>query len=269
MSSQLKKNLIVFLILLSSFLTLFIFLNSRKKFENSLDLNHKIIDNNSNQKNKISRNENFQHDQEPTAMPTKPDSKNLPTFFINETPFIPQAPFKIWDELHEEACEEAAILTAYYFSKNRSDLKMETIEKEIQALVAFQIKTLGKHKDLNVSEIAKLAEDFYQLKLTVLDNPTIKQLKEILSEKKIILVPTAGQVLANPNYTAPGPLYHAIVIIGYDDGTGQFITHDPGTRNGEKYHYSYQHLVDSIHDFPGKKENILQGAKRVLVTEPN
>ena len=51
-----------------------------------------------------------------------------------------------------------------------------------------------------------------------------------LSEGRIVIVPTAGRLLKNPHFTASGPLYHMLVIKGFDDAKHTFITNDPGTR---------------------------------------
>jgi len=57
------------------------------------------------------------------------------------------------------------------------------------------------------------------------------------------------------------------VVLGYDDDHQQFIVHDVGTQFGAYYRYSYNLLLNSIHDFPAtrKKEDIASGAKNVLI----
>jgi len=52
-----------------------------------------------------------------------------------------------------------------------------------------------------------------------------------------------------------------IVIIGWDDEKGIFITNDPGTRKGKSYVYKYQTVLDAI---SGPKENM---EKAVVVLE--
>ena len=71
----------------------------------------------------------------------------------------------------------------------------------------------------------------------------------------------------NKNFKNGGPWYHSLVILGYDDDQQQFIVHDVGTRLGAYFRYSYQILLESIHDFPPshKKEDIDQGSSRVLL----
>ncbi|KKQ68181.1 MAG: hypothetical protein US90_C0026G0005 [Candidatus Shapirobacteria bacterium GW2011_GWE2_38_30] len=47
----------------------------------------------------------------------------------------------------------------------------------------------------------------------------------------------------------------------------KFIVHDVGTQFGAYFHYSYDLLIESIHDFPssGVKEDINSGIKQVLI----
>ena len=191
--------------------------------------------------------------------------QKIPIFIENNTPFVPQAPFSVWDELHEEACEEASIITANGFLSNITEISKETAEKEIQALVDWQMKKYGKHKDLNVKEIQDMAFSFYGDKLEIIDEITEETFKKTLAGKNMIIIPVAGREIGNPNFTPPGPLYHVLVIIGYDESTQEFITNDPGTRKGKGFRYSYQTLLENIHDFPGEKEKILEGKPRALI----
>lgn len=189
----------------------------------------------------------------------------LPQKVRNVAPFAPQAPFANWDALHEEACEEAAIITAHYFLKGTATLSPEDVDKNILAMVSYQEKNYGGNKDLPAEKIIQLASDFYKDTYRLVTNYNLRDIKEYLAKGSVIIVPAAGRVLENPNFKQPGPLYHALVIIGYDENKKQFITNDPGTRKGKDFRYSYTNLMESIHDFPGKKEDILKGKKVLIV----
>ena len=41
-----------------------------------------------------------------------------------EVPFTSQAPYAIWDELHNEACEEAALITVNHYLKGERGAKI-------------------------------------------------------------------------------------------------------------------------------------------------
>jgi len=189
----------------------------------------------------------------------------IPAKIFIEVPFTSQAPFKNWDEYHEEACEEASLIMVKYFFDNRK-LTPEIAEKEIQALISFQLKKYGDYRDSNAEEIVKLAKDFYGLEnLQVVYDFSQEDLKKWLAKGKPIIVPAAGRLLDNPNFTYPGPLYHNLVLTGYVGR--EIITNDPGTRRGESYRYNINVLYEAIHDFPGKKENIIKGRKAMIVVE--
>lgn len=195
--------------------------------------------------------------------------EKIPDKFLLKVPFTTQAPFSVWDEIHEEACEEASIIMLkYYFSGKK--LTKEIAEKEIQALVAFQNKNSGDYKDTAAQETVDLFLDFYGelpegKKLKVVYDFEKQDLKKSLARGFPIIIPAAGRELGNPNFTAPGPLYHNLVLVGYDGDT--IITNDPGTRRGEGYRYNIDVLYNAIHDFPGKPEDIKQGRKAMIVVE--
>ncbi len=228
-----------------------------------------------NQKQQTSIERNLTIDDENNSKKDKKE-QNLPAkAVISNVPFTCQAPFAHWDQLHEEACEEASLIMLYYFHKDQP-LSKNLAEKEIQKLVKFQLKNYGDFFDSDVQQTAKLANDYYHLSnLKILNNPTILSLKRELALGHPILAPTAGRLLKNPYFTPPGPLYHNLIIIGYNDeadrdsvgrkAEGVFIVNDPGTRRGAGYRYDQKTLWRAIHDFPGDKKQILQGPKKVLV----
>lgn len=219
----------------------------------------------------IENNQDSENSPEEINQEEKEKKFILPNEYDNPVPFSSQAPYANWDELHDEACEEASIIMAYYYINNKKTLSSEEAENEIQSMVAFQEDYFGSHKDLDVQEMLELTEEFYQEKLsskTLLNKEEgLDYLKENLTQGNIFIIPAAGRELKNPYFKAPGPLYHALVIKGYNENTQEFITNDPGTRRGENFQYSYDIIWNSIHDFPGKKEDILKGEKRVILVE--
>ncbi|MFA6436560.1 MAG: hypothetical protein WCW30_05520, partial [Candidatus Gracilibacteria bacterium] len=85
-----------------------------------------------------------------------------------------------------------------------------------------------------------------------------------------IVAPFAGRYLGNPYFTGKGPIYHSLVIRGYDET--HFITNDVGTRHGENFIYEYDVLLNALHDWHDsasyEDDGILRGAKRVMVVKP-
>lgn len=183
-----------------------------------------------------------------------------------EVPFLSQAPLGVWDERHEEACEEASLIMVNAFLKEKK-LDKESGEEEIQKIIDFQIEKYGDYKDTSAEETVTLARDFYGIEhLKVVYDFTKEDIKQYLSQGKPIIIPAAGRNLGNPYFTPPGPLYHNLVLTGFtkDD---IIITNDPGTRRGEDYKYKLDVLYEAIHDFTGDKDEIEKGQKAMIVVE--
>jgi VanZ family protein len=192
-------------------------------------------------------------------------SEDIPDKIKIQVPFTSQAPFSKWDAYHEEACEEASLIMIKYYIDGKA-LNKDIAEKEIQDMIKFEIKKYGDYKDTNASETVKLAEDFYGIEnFKVVYDFKPEDIKKYLAKGKPVIVPAAGRKLGNPNFTPPGPLYHNLVLTGYN---GDIVTtNDPGTRKGENYTYSLSVLYGAIHDFPGQPEDIEKGRKAMIVME--
>lgn len=222
------------------------------------------------EKTEISQNTEADSDskkEEIKALEEKPVVKPeaLPDKILIDVPFTSQAPFANWDEFHEEACEEASLIMLKYYLDGKK-LTPSIAEEAIQEMIAFQIKNYGDYKDSDAGEIVKLAEDFYGVRnLKVIYDFQKEDLKKELAKGNPVIIPAAGRLLGNPYFTQPGPLYHNLVLTGYDGNT--IITNDPGTRKGLGYTYNINVLYNAIHDFPGKPENITQGRKAMIVLE--
>lgn len=201
----------------------------------------------------------------------KTSSEVIPEQILIDVPFTSQSPYAVWDEHHKEACEEASLIMLKYYLDNKK-LTPEIAEREIQNMISFQMKEYGDYKDSNAEEIVKLFLDFYgPLRQTADGGKNFKviydfkkeDIKKELAKGNPIIVPAAGRLLENPFYTPPGPLYHNLVLIGYENDT--VITNDPGTKRGKGYRYNIDVLYNAIHDFPGKKELIKEGRKAMIV----
>lgn len=181
-----------------------------------------------------------------------------------DVPFTSQAPLANWDELHQEACEEASVLMVLRYFQGREIGSPEQANADIEKLVA-ENEALGFPVDDTAAEIIVLLSDQdLSLDASLLHDPTVDDIKKVLSEGKLVIVPAAGQQLGNPYFTAPGPVYHMLVIRGYTDD-GYVITNDPGTKRGKEYVYSWDVFMDAIHDWNGG--DVVNGAKVVVVVE--
>jgi hypothetical protein len=159
--------------------------------------------------------------------------------------FASQAPFANWDALHQEACEEASMATvAMYFSGQKLD---ETImDQEILSLYAWEQKN-GYAIDLSASQTADILGEYYGLNARVVTEVTVSRIKEELDMGHLVIAPLAGRLLGNPYFTSPGPIYHMLVIRGYD--SDEFITNEVGTKRGDGFRYKYNILINAVHDW--------------------
>lgn len=172
-------------------------------------------------------------------------SGSLPTTFSLAIPFTPQAPTGNWDTLHNEACEEAAAIMANAYLTGDKDVVMpaSSVESQITTLTNWEQQNFGYYLDTTAAETAKMIEGVYGLKTQIINNYSEDQIKQPLNDHEVVIIPEDGQLLGNPNYKTPGPIYHMLVIRGYTPDA--IITNDSGTRNGRNYSYSFSTVYDS------------------------
>lgn len=197
---------------------------------------------------------------------TDPEKKptSLPETFNNYVPFTSQAPTGVWDPFHDEACEEASLAMAHYYLDKRDVVFSKEAEKDIQ-YIGSKMKS-GGMEDLPVVDVKAAAENLYGYKdWKIIDKPNVQDIENKLAQGNIIIIPLAGREIGNPYYRSPGPLYHMLVISGYDNKKGVFITQDPGTKRGKDFTYKFDTLLKANHDFPGDKNKIKEGAPKILV----
>ena len=189
----------------------------------------------------------------------------IPKFINLDIPFISQAPYAVWDELHDHACEEAAIIMVYYYLTEKT-LTLEIGDTEILNMVDWQIKNWGGHFDLSAEQIVELFKNYFDYsEIELVQDVSVEKIKQELVEGNPIIVPAAGRLLKNPYFTPPGPVYHILVIKGYDDEKSEFIVNDPGTKHGADFPYSYETLQNAVHDF--NNGDVLSGKKAMIVVK--
>ncbi|MFH1252777.1 MAG: C39 family peptidase [Candidatus Uhrbacteria bacterium] len=195
-------------------------------------------------------------------------STDLPAEFNLAVPFTSQTPLGNWDVVHEETCEEAALymIHKFYEGETADKIDPETAETDLMKIVEFEKALFGFFESTTATQIAVLAEQMYGYeRAEVVTDPTIEDLKKFIAAGYPVIVPSAGRLLGNPNFSGEGPLYHALVLKGYTDTT--FITNDPGTRRGSDYQYDFATIMNAMHDW--NDGDVLNGAKVVVVVYPN
>lgn len=188
------------------------------------------------------------------------------SFLISDVPFIVQAPFGEWsDPMFQDACEEASILMAQAWV-SRQPLSKERAKKEIAALAKQEEKRFGHSVDTSIDDTRALLAEFFSVTGEVNRGVTITDIQEAVASGTLVIMPTDGRKLKNPNFKQPGPSRHMLVIIGYDTVTKEFIVNDPGTRKGEGYRYPEAVLFDAILDYPTGKHVVATSTDKVMLT---
>lgn len=193
------------------------------------------------------------------------EREEVPDSFYLDVPFTAQAPHSNWDMPYQEACEEASLIMVHAYLRGE-ELNAEKADQQILELVKWESEN-GMKADVNAAETVQIAEEFYGLEAKAYyeDEVTIAKIKELISQGHPVILPVAGQLLGNPNFSGAGPPYHMIVLVGYDEEN--FISHDPGTRLGADYKYSIETIDNAIHDWTGSKNTIEEGRRAMIVVQ--
>lgn len=195
------------------------------------------------------------------------DDDALPATFNLAVPFTSQAPNGVWDPLHEDACEEASIYMVDQYFAGAGNVKIDPAiaDPVLVDMVNMAQSELGHGLSITAEQVVELVDAYYDgYTAEIIEDPSINDIKQFLVDGYPVIVPAAGRELGNPFFTGEGPLYHMLVIRGYDES--RFITNDPGTRHGQNYAYLYSVLMSAMGDWnDGDPAN---GAERVIILKP-
>jgi hypothetical protein len=192
-------------------------------------------------------------------------SPTLPAVFSLNVPFTSQAPTSNWDELHGEACEEASAIMAHAYFSGKTEPKLDAsyVESELSKLTDWEKKTYGYYLDIDSHETAKMIEDVYGLKTRIIEDYSEDDIKKELVAGNLVILSFNGKQLGNPNFRNGGPVYHMLVVRGYN--TQGFVTNDPGTRNGMNYSYSWDTLYNAAGEWQHDTRKTDQSIKLAIV----
>ncbi|MFA6306774.1 MAG: C39 family peptidase [Patescibacteria group bacterium] len=187
---------------------------------------------------------------------------------LANVPFTAQAPFGDWaDQRQQDGCEEASALMAVKWARGQSLTKDEAL-KEITGISDWLLKKYGEYRDISAQDAVDwIFKDYFNYgKVVLVRDITVNDIIEELAKGNLVITPMNGQIMHNPNYKAPGPPRHMVVVRGYDPAIKEFITNDPGTRLGELYRYDATVFYEAIRDYPtGYHEIIKQIGKDMIV----
>jgi hypothetical protein len=187
-------------------------------------------------------------------------------------PYINESPDNSWTGPWKNACEEASMTMVDKYYYGLSSVSIAVAKKEMTIFFDYQNKLWGGNANSDTARTAQMinAETIYNA--TIIEKPTLTQIKSELQAKRPVIVPLYGFDLHNPNIPfvpAPrGTSYHMFVIIGYDDIAKEFITNDPGdSKDGAGYRYDYDVVMNAIHDYSFITKHA-DGSARAIFTYP-
>ncbi len=229
-----------------------------------------IIDSPSNFEGGNATSQHYVLESSPTL--TRTEKKDLldipiPPEINLDIPFTIQSPDQIWDELHNEACEEASlIMVNAYYTGQTGNIPVSSAMKSIVDITDYENTLFGYNKSTTIEQTAQIAKGFFHLNdIHIIHAPTVQGMKMLLAKGIPIIVPAAGRLLGNTHFRGAGPMYHMLVLKGYTRD-GNFIVNDPGTRVGKDFVYSFDILMNAMHDY--NENDILAGGKVILTVSP-
>lgn len=199
-----------------------------------------------------------------------PEETEMPKFYLVENvPFTPQAPFAEWDEIRfQEGCEEASLVMSWYWITGEV-LTQEIARKEILDLTIFEENFYGDFFDTSAEDTLDIFKRYFGYKnANTVFSFGIEDIKKELVKDNLVLVPLDGTLLNHPYYTPPGPTRHMLVIRGFDDETGEFITNDPGTKFGKEFRFKYDILMNAIINYgTGRYEPLIDNRNVMIIID--
>jgi hypothetical protein len=187
---------------------------------------------------------------------------------LQQVSFISQAPTGNWSDLRQEdGCEEATTFIAVTWSKKQILPKGKRAETALTKIANWEQAIYKNYHDTSIKDTANriLKVYFNFANYQVRNNVTVTDIITELSHGNIIIAPMDGTKLGNPNFKKPGPPHHMLVIIGFNAKTNEFITNDPGTRNGTSYLYAETTIDNAWRDYPTGQHLPTIGIKKDMI----
>lgn len=173
-------------------------------------------------------------------------------------PYTVQAPEQSWN-IHEESCEEAAVLMAHYYltGSKLSVIPADTASNAMLKMKSWQKKHYGSEPDLTIKKLGEFGKSYYGHNYRYTENIGVENIKREISSGNPVIVPVMTHSLGNPNYGRENT-YHVLLIKGYD--ASGVITNDAGVSKGKDYKYTWKVLFRAI-----DAQEKLMKQKRVMV----
>ncbi|MEI7480171.1 MAG: C39 family peptidase [bacterium] len=206
----------------------------------------------------------------PAVIPevVKEDKKEVMTDIVLPVPYVSEAPEGIWKGTWINGCEEASITMVEKYYKMEDTVSVADAKEFMLMLFETQDKLYGSNANSDAERTNKLINDYTGYNGFVVENPTVDSIKKELQEGRPVISFHRGFDLKNKNipFLATGSSFHVLVIVGYDDTTGEFITQDNGDPvSGVHHRYEYKLFMNSIHDYNFKRK-LADDVPRVIFT---
>ncbi|HTM68584.1 MAG TPA: C39 family peptidase [Candidatus Binatia bacterium] len=199
----------------------------------------------------------------PAPAPAPSPSPSVPASINLKVLFVPQAPFKVWDALHEDACEEAAMTMLQAYAEGTDTMSLEEMDRRLKDLVAYETEKYGDVPSISAERAAEVMRDHLHVKARAVAIGSLDDIRAEIAAGHPVILPAAGRLLYNPNFRDGGPLYHMLVAKGYT--AKSIITNDAGTRVGADYAYANDLIWNAVHDW--NDGDVYHGAKMMIVLE--
>ncbi len=190
----------------------------------------------------------------------QPKEKNL------DVPFVSQAPEGNWFEPWLNACEETSIFMIDAYYTGEEEISTEEAKENIREIFTLKTQEIDSSLDESMQTVKELI-DLLDLSWTaeVVENPTADQLIQEIANNRPVIVPIYAPKLYGTNDSVAGPDYHVVVLVGYNDETSEFILNDPAHASDTEPRFSYEVLMEAIHDLD--QAEYTEGGKAVLFTK--
>jgi hypothetical protein len=190
-----------------------------------------------------------------------PSPSPPPAGAVLAVPYTVQAPFGNW-KVHEESCEEAAILMYHDFlaGDTRANIPPAEADQQLRALKAWQVTNWGAEKDLTIDRTGQLAQDYYTYRYQVIQ-VTEDSIKQAIASGHPVVVPVMTHALQN-HYYGPNTVYHEVLIKGYT--SAGVVTNDAGVMQGKDWFYSWSIIFGAI---DAQSSRMSQGRVGLILTK--
>ena len=210
-----------------------------------------------------SRTQGNENNEQVSELPP-PGPDVLPERVNLNVPIVYQAPLNVWDDKHDDACEEASILMVQSFLLGHVSLTRQEMEDKIMALIDYQMDALGYFESTNAELTAQIMREYLDFeRVAVLPINSIDDIRRQLAAGRPVIIPADGKALKNPNFRGDGPVYHMLVAKGYTET--HIIVHDPGTRRGANWMYTNEIVMESLADWVPEDHNVDRSKRYMIV----